>query len=347
MKRSTGLVVVVAATMLIATSSIASSSASLAGKIKVKHRTIGVLDIVRSSPIEQVTEKAINTAAKKLGWTVIAVDAKGDPQVSAKAIQSFVNQHVDAIITLTVEAAAIRGGLTQAKQQGIPTCQATGQTDPSPLWTAQYEENEAQLARTLAQYIVSHNPKAQVGDLRQSFNLVGHSREASMKATFGASASAKIVATTEPSLGDPGSAQKAVADILNAHPEINTIYATMDAWGGPANAAIKAARSSAKVYSFYSSPSNVAALKGNTPYEAVVDTNIQKTALVCIDQFLQKFEKGKKMDPKALAASGGLTYNIVNRANVSQKVKPGASGQFTNAQELAPFFAKWQKEFGK
>jgi len=324
---------------------VSTSMAAVTSKITVKPKTIGVLDIVRSSPIEQVTELAINDAAKKLGWKVIAVDAKGDPQVSAKTIQSFVNQHVDAIITLTVEAAAIRGGLTEAKKAGILTCQATGQTDPSPLWTAQYEENEATLAKTLAEYIIKTNPKAKVADLRQSLNLVGHSRESSMKAVF--APGMNVVATTEPSLGDPGSAQKAVADVLNAHPEIDTVYATMDAWGGPANAAIKAARSKAKVYSFYSSPSNVANLTSDTPYEAVVDTNIQKTALVCMDQFLQVFQLGKKMDPQALVKAGGMIYNIVNRSNVASLVKPGTSGQFTNANELAPFYAKWQKEFGK
>ena len=342
MKKSTGLEIVVVATMLILASTATSSSAELASKFNVKPKTIGVLDIVRSSPIEQVTELAINAAAKKLGWKVIAVDAKGDPQVSAKTIQSFVNQHVDGIITLTVEAAAIRGGLTDAKKQGIPTCQATGQTDPSSLWTAQYEENEAQLATTLANYLIKTNPSAKVADLRQSLNLVGHSREAAMKAVL----KGLVVATTEPSLGDPGSAQKAVADVLNAHPEINSIYATMDAWGGPANAAIKAARSTAKVYSFYTSPSNVAALKGSTPYEAVVDTNIQKTALVCMDQFLQYFQTGKAMDPNALIKAGGLKYNIVNRANVTARVMVGTSGQFTNDNELAPFYAKWKKQFG-
>lgn len=344
MRKSTGLVVVVGTTLLMVTTAISGSSAATTSKSKVKPKTIGVLDIVRSSPIEQVTELAINAAAKKLGWKVIAVDAKGDPQVSAKTIQGFVNQKVDAIITLTVEAAAIRGGLTDAKKQGIPTCQATGQTDPSPLWTAQYEEDETKLATTLAEYILKTNPNAKVADLRQSLNLVGHAREAAMKKVF--STGGLVVATTEPSLGDPGSAQKAVADVLNAHPEIDTIYATMDAWGGPANAAIKAARSKAKVYSFYSSPSNVAALKGDTPYEAVVDTNIQKTALVCLDQFLQYFQFGTAMDKNALVKAGGLTYNIVNRANVNEKVKVGTTGQFTNAQELAPFFAKWKKQFG-
>ena len=304
-----------------------------------------MLDIVRSSPISAVSEDAIQQAARALGWKVIAVDAKGDPNVSAQAIQNFVNQKVDGIITLTVEAAPIRAGLTQAKAQGIPTCQSLGQTTPSPLWSAQYEEDESKLANTLADYIVKTVPSAKVADLKQSLNLVGHRREAAVESTFNGSPSAKIVATTEPSLGDPGTAQKAVADVLNAHPETNVVYATMDAWGDPSNAAIKAAHSNAKVYSFYSSPSNVANLQKNTPYQAVVDDNIQKTALVCLDQILQHLQKGVPMDPNALQKAGGLTYNIVSRQNVNKLVKPGAPDQFTNDSQLAPFLAKWKQEF--
>jgi ribose transport system substrate-binding protein len=335
------------------TSSSASSSASSAGAssstggsgIKVKPETIGMLDIVRSSPISAVSEDAIQQAAKALGWKVIAVDAKGDPNISAQAIQNFVNQKVNGIITLTVEASTIRAGLIQAKQAGIPTCQSLGQTTPSPLWSAQYEENESKLATTLAQYVVKTVPNAKIADLKQSLNLVGHLREGAVQSTFHGVSSAKIVATTEPSLGDPGTAQKAVADVLNANPSVNVVYATMDAWGDPANAAIRAAHSGAKVYSFYSSPSNVANLTKNTPYQAVVDDNIQKTALVCLDQILQHLQKGVAMDPDALQKAGGLTYNIVDRQNVNQLVKPGAPDQFTNDSQVAPFLAKWHKEF--
>ncbi len=327
-------------------SSAASPTPSPSGSgIKVKPATIGMLDIVRSSPISAVSEDAIQQAAKALGWKVIAVDAKGDPNISAQAIQNFVNQKVDGIITLTVEASTIRAGLTQAKQQGIATCQSLGQTTPSPLWSAQYEENESRLAATLAQYIVKTVPNAKIADLKQSLNLVGHLREAAVQATFHGSPSTKIVGTTEPSLGDPGTAQKAVADVLNAHPEINVVYATMDAWGDPSNAAIRAANSNAKVYSFYSSPSNVANLRKNTPYQAVVDDNIQKTALVCLDQILQHLQKGVAMDPNALPKAGGLTYNIVSRQNVNQLVQAGARDQFTNDSQLAPLLAKWRKEF--
>jgi ABC-type sugar transport system substrate-binding protein len=328
-------------------SSGSSTTASGGGGINVKPKTIGVLDIVRSSPISKVSEDAISEAAKQLGWKVIAIDAKGDPAISAQAIQNFVNQKVDGIITLTVEAAPIRAGLTQAKQAGIPTCQSLGQTTPSPLWSAQYEEDELQLAKTLADHIVETQPQAKVAYLKQSLNLVGARRGEAVKQVFDGAPSAKVVATTEPSLGDPGTAQKAVADIINAHPEVNAVYATMDAWGVPANAAIKAARSDAKVYSFYTSPSNVENLRTDTPYAAVVDDNIQKTALVCLDQMVQKLEKGTEFDPDALAKSGDLTYNIVTRDDVDDKVKPGATGQFTNDQELKPFIDKWTKEFPK
>jgi ABC-type sugar transport system substrate-binding protein len=328
-----------------AAASSTSSTAASSGGIKVKPRTIGMLDIVRSSPISAVSEDAIQQAAKALGWKVIAVDAKGDPGISARAITNFVNQKVDGIITLTVEASAIRDGLTQAKAQGIPTCQSLGQTTPSDLWSAQYEEDEHQMAKTLADYIVQTQPTAKVAYLKQSLNLVGARRGQAVKQVFDGAPSAKVVATTEPSLGDPVTAQKSVADLLSAHPEINAVYATMDAWGIPSNAAIRAARSKAKVYSFFTSPSNVDNLKKNTPYEAVVDDNIQKTALVCLDQILQKLEKGTAMDPAALQQSGGLTYNIVDRKNVNEKVKAGATGQFTNETELKPFLDKWKQEF--
>lgn len=321
-----------------------SASPSSGGSgIKVKPETLGILDISRLSPIEALTEAAVDEAAKALGWKVISIDAEANPQKSAQGMTSLVNQHVNGIITLTEEPGPIRAGLVQAKSQGIPVCEATGQVTPSSLYSAQYAENEVRMGQELVDYIAKTIPNARIANLGTTLNLAGVDRQKGLELALAANPSAKVTGTGYPDLSNPvGGTEKTLSDILTAHPDTNAVYAVFDDMAAGAVAAVKTAGSNAKVFTYYASPPNLSLLNSNTPLQALLDVNLQKTALTCVDQFLNKFQKGTPIDPNALEASGGLIYKMVVRSSSGTPV----TDPFPNSAVLAPFLSKWRAEYG-
>lgn len=313
------------------------------GGIKVKPATLGILDISRSSPIESLTEAAIDAAAQALGWKVVSIDAQADPQKSAQGMTSLVNQHVNGIITLTEEPGPIRAGLVQAQSRGIPVCEATGQVTPSPLYAAAYTQNEVTMGRELVDYIAKTIPNARIANLGTTLNLAGVDRQKGLEEAIAANPSAKVTGTGYPDLTNPvGGTEKTLSDILTAHPDTNAVYAVFDDMAAGSVAAVKTAGSKAKVFTYYASPPNLNLLNSNSALQALLDVNLQKTALLCVDQFLNKFQKGTPIDPNALAASGGLIYKMVVRSSSGTPV----SDPFPNSAVLAPFLSKWRAEYG-
>jgi ABC-type sugar transport system substrate-binding protein len=323
---------------------VAGTQAASAGSsaIKVKHETIGVLDITNTAHIELVTEQIIQAAAAKLGWKVIILQGQASPTVSATAMESLVAQHVKGIITMTVEASTITTGLHEAKSAGIPVCEATGQVHISPLYTAQYAENEYLMGYDLGAYIAKTVPNAQIADIATAMNLAGTQREAGLVAAIAKVSTAKIVGTNDPDLTNPfTSTEQGLGSIITANAGTNAVYTAFDMMAQGAVAEVKIANSTAKVYSYFTEPSNLVMLNSNTALQAVEAANTPMTALVCMDQMINKFQKNQPFKANALTTWGGVHYKLVARSTNGTPV----GDAFPNSKLLAPFLKKWAKEY--
>jgi len=317
-----------------------SASASSGGGIKVAPRTIGVDDLARSSPADNSVDTAIEAAGKVLGWKIIAVDAAGSPQKFATTFDAFVTQHVDAILLTSGPTTLASAAMKRAQAAGIPVIGEAGGVGPNPGVAAQYVENETKMAQQLIDYILKQNPKAQIADLTASIITAGATREQELKKAVAASSGAKIVASAEPDLTNPVvTGIKDTTDLLTAHPQINAVWAVFDNFAKAAETALRNQHSSAKLYSFFGTPQNLADLRATTPLVAVSDVDLEHTGLVAIDQLLKHFQSKAAIDPNALLKSP-LTYQVTTKSNIT------ASGPtYPIGADLATFVAKWKQEY--
>jgi ABC-type sugar transport system substrate-binding protein len=327
----------VSASQVANTTSGASGSGS--SKPRVAPRTIAEIELAHASPVGAATDQWIAAAAKVLGWKVIYTDAGGNPATAATAIQSAVNQHVDAIITGSVGANYATQALEQARAEHIPTIMVTSSEPTSSLYTAQYGENETETGQTLARYLAKAVPHATIGALQATVVPAGVERFAALKAALPSGSS--VVATAQPDFTAPvSSAQSAVTDMLTAHPNMNVVWSVFDNFIAGAVPAITNKASDAKVFSFYASPQNLKLLSSSSPLEAVADNQAPKTGVVAIDQLLYYFQHHTPINRNALSHYP-LTYKVYTRSNL-----PAGGGQvWSDAAMLAPFVAKWRHDF--
>lgn len=311
-----------------------------AANIKVSPRTIGVVNLIRSSPGEDKTDRFLEAVAPALGWNIEIVDGGGDPNKMATAAQTFVNKGVDALITTSVDAAAIRKGLTEAKSKGIPAIGIEGGTTPSDLFAAQYEEDESELARQLALYMKETIKDPQIANLTTAIAYSGVLRDEALKEVF----PTEIVAEAEVDQTNPVvDTQAKLTSMFTAHPDINAVWPVYDNMSQAAAKTIEQKNSEAKLYSFFTSPANVKLFREESPLVAVSDVDLQHTAGVAIDQLLAYFEENTPIDPNALEKNP-LTYEVVTRENVEEKLG-NKNTLFPNSTILKPFLSEWEEKY--
>src|SRR5271165_4090762 len=315
----------------------ASGAAASSREVCASPKKVGFVDIFASSPIEHQMDQMAATIVSDLGWQMHFVDAQANYATMQQAVTSFVNEHDELIIVASSDAAPIRQSLQAAKAAGVPVVEVGGgNLDPEHLFTARYNENETLLGQLLGAYIVKTVPNAKIGDLASTINYSGAAREAGLRAAVAASGGKAAIAADQQVDGGnivPSTTQ-VLTDMLTAHPDINAVFAALDPSAVPAASAIHSKGSSAKLFTNFATPSNLNLIqKGQLA--AVVDDNLPLTVAVTFDQFLSHVKTAAAFNPNAVAGAGGLGYRIVSTPNTV----------YSNDTTLAPFLAKWKKEF--
>jgi ABC-type sugar transport system substrate-binding protein len=325
-----------------------SSSASSSG-IKVKHKSVTVLDTAGASEAEHELKTLIEEATKQLGWSFKYIDGQGDPQKITAGAQSVVTEKPDAFISLSVEASQIKPQLEAMKAAGIDTCQAGGDQKPDALWSTQANENDQKIGELAGEAIAKSTAEPKVIILANPQNFSGIIREEGMKkALMANNPKSKIVFRQVIEFANPaGSAQKAVEDGLSKNPDTTSIYAVFDFSEQPALNVIKSTGSKAQLYGTYTGATTTPQLRDpSSPLAAVSDASSFRTGLACLDIFLKKYQKNEPITHAAgEKARNEITYDIVNKQNVEKLVPKPQIEQFDRAKLLAPFVEKWKSEY--
>lgn len=312
------------------------------GEISVEPKTIGVVSLGLGSPIANAHVDIIRSAGEALGWEILVADGAYDPAKIGAAVQSYVDRRVDAIITESSEASAMRSGLTAAQREDIPVIGTTGGVLPSDLFTALYTEDETQMGKLGGEAILEAVEDPKVLNLKVSAASSGVARDEALKQTLPDGA---IVSEHDIDLGNPvASTQRAVDAALSQNPDINMIYAVYDTLLQPMETTVRRNESDAKAVSYFATPDNIERLtSASNPLVAAVSNDLAKTGAVAIDQLVAHFEKGAPIDPDALEKNP-LTYTVLTKDNVEEKLE-GKSELFPNEEILAPFLERWKQEY--
>ncbi len=141
---------------------ILSSTIAASARDELKPRKIGVIIITLQSESLARWTAHIQAAAAKLNWQVIVKDGVNNPAVLATALPELLNEGVDAVLTMAVDATLISEGLTAAKAKNVPVIATSVDVTPAgkSLFSAVYAPDSYGLGVSLADYILKKNPKA-------------------------------------------------------------------------------------------------------------------------------------------------------------------------------------------
>jgi ABC-type sugar transport system substrate-binding protein len=281
------------------------AAASAGPKVALPKETIGLVDIVGASSADQALEQSVKQAAQLLGWSYKSVDAQGDPAKMNGGVLSFVNQHVNAIVTIAIQPQAARQGLAAAKAAGIPTIQIGGTLPPSDLYTASYEQNEGAMTDLAAQYMVDRmHFTGDVGFFTNNAVYGFKARQAAFDAVLSLYPGIHIVATHELDLTNLGpDAQSATVAMLQAHPSIKAIWVMADPAFIPALDGVRQAGHDSKTFvmGWTAYPPYGKALVNDPAAGALPHAYSENTGWVAMDQLASHFAKHTAIDPEAVA----------------------------------------------
>ena len=85
----------------------------------VKDATIAVVPCPLALSVCQTALADATAAAEAIGWKVIAIDSKGDPAVTQKAVEAAINRDVSCVLTIGSPSRDIRGQIQRGKEKGI------------------------------------------------------------------------------------------------------------------------------------------------------------------------------------------------------------------------------------
>jgi ribose transport system substrate-binding protein len=110
-------------------------------------------------------DDGVKAAAKVLGWRVLSVDAKGNPDTANQAIQQAIDQKADGIVVGALDPALIKEAIAKARKAGIPVVDPVAAREPSPTGiNHDIKIHGDKQGKLLGAYIaVASGGKAQVG----------------------------------------------------------------------------------------------------------------------------------------------------------------------------------------
>jgi ribose transport system substrate-binding protein len=308
---------------------------------KVPKETIGLVNVQGTSPAAQVCQEAFVKAADSLGWSVKTADAQGDPAKMAADVSAMVTQHVNAVVTVSIEPSAAAQGLAQAKAQHIPALTFCGAVtnNGAPLYAANYAPNDAAISATVTRYMIDQmGGKGQV--VAQFYSPINAlARRDAVAETMIKQAGMTLAATHQVDFTNPvQDTQQSTLDMLRAHPEARAVLVDQDFEFTAAVQAVKQAGIDAKVYGMYGGDPAFQALRQGGPAAAIAESNPEASGWTVADQLLKFFVNHKPIDPLA-----GYDHPYPVTLVTAGNVPPGPEANlFTDYGPL--YLAQWKAE---
>jgi len=324
-----------------------STGGSGGGKQEVPSATVGWVDATLEGSYQQRIHEAGEAAVEHVGWKMETTDTRGDPAAAARAVSSYVNSGVQAIIMSSITPATARAGLLQAKEKGIPVILVGGEVEgfPEPALdlNAYYGENEVELSEPLIELMTEElKPGDEVGILYTTLLKSGSARKEAVEEKLEENG-IKVADALETEFDFQGG-QANAATMLQQHPNLAAIVPVYDLWTAATVAAIKQAGAQGKVsvYSFYADAVNVPLMRKNpTIVKGLTDGNMIEAPLIAVEQLLQVLT-GQEEEAEPDAAEGVFEYEAITQKNLP----PGnQNGPVSLAEAEKPFFSQWDGEY--
>lgn len=193
----------------------------------VTTKTIGVSLLTRTHQFYRDLEEGLNTAAQQQGYKLNLVTGEWDIGRQISQIEDFVTQKVDAIIVCPVDSRGIGKGIKTANAAGIPVFTADIAALEGEVVCHIASDNIAG-GKLAGDYLAKMlNGKGQVAIINQPIVTSTLDRVQGFREALAAYPEIKIVKDVNGD-GVRDRALQATADVLQAEPELNAIFAIND-----------------------------------------------------------------------------------------------------------------------
>jgi ribose transport system substrate-binding protein len=253
-------------------------------------------------------------AASILRWKTKQIDGKGDPTAQNNAIREAIALHVDGVYEVSIDPHIIAGSIAAAKAARIPViagATGTGAVGGLVHEVSLYGEQEGVLlgvaivARTNGQAHVAIFNDSEFGTVVQ--------RVQGTQQVLAKCPTCKVVVNQDipvTSLGQPLIAR--VRSVLQAHPDINVIWAPYDAAASDMVTAVHEAGMAGKVWvgSFNGLPQNLDFIRNGNVQEVDIGEALTWEGWAGVDAFIRLFT-GHNPD-----VNDGVPHQILVKENL-------------------------------
>jgi ABC-type sugar transport system substrate-binding protein len=238
--------------------------------------TIGVSHQSLGFPYAVALQNGELKAAKELGVKTVDLDAHNNTLTQANDIDKLIAQHVDGIVIDPADSIAAQDWADKAKAAGIPIASmGVFVGDPKkhlPPWvypalTALADRDDIEQAYAIGKIAVADNPnggKITIVEGLPGFAAVLFRTQGFEKALKESGKTFEVV-SKQAGNWDPERAHQICQDALQAHPDVTIMFVHDQAMGQGCLAAVKSAKSKAKIYTLDSSKSVEALIKEGEP----------------------------------------------------------------------------------
>jgi ABC-type sugar transport system substrate-binding protein len=306
---------------------------------ELKPRKIGVLVITLQSESLARWSAQIQAAAAKLNWQVIVKDGQNNPAVVASALPELVDEGVDAVITMALDAPLMTEGLKMAKAKNIPVIATSVDVAPAgkELFTANYAPDSYVFGTAIVEYLLKKTPH--VDTVGQDVSIVY--------------AADRLLVGAKDALAKGGGTMEAIADVdvtnlvtsftqtatdlALGHPKATVLITCCDFSPLIDLPALKAAnRTDMLITARYDNDTSLQAIRAGAP--VIIATNHSSLCnLEALDALAAYFAK-KEPIPAQMKDIGET--RVIDKANV-----PAQGSVWSFDADLAAYADRWSKAY--
>lgn len=261
-------------------------------------KTIALVPPAMISPYYKAVIAGAEEAAGELGYElkILAPESESDYAQQVQIVEDMITQGVDGIAICAINSDAIVTGVKKANEAGIPVIMFNGDgelSDGQVEAYVSYDQYEAgqkvcefaaeNLGEELKVAIIEGLPSSQSTDRMGGFVDTAAEKYPGIE-----------VVANQPGDWEREAGMNAAANMLQANPDIDLIYALCDESALGAVQAVKEANSSAKVIGFDGNPNAVASILAGELY-ATISGNGSGTGYQCVETLDQIF-KGETVE---------------------------------------------------
>lgn len=220
---------------------VGASLLAFAGVAAAAGKKIAMVQINQEALFFTQMDQGAQAAAKAAGVELAIFNSNNDPSAQNSAIETYIQQKVDAILVVAIDVNGIKPAITEAKKAGIPvvTIDAIVDGDNAVQVGVDNKKVGEDIGKYTANYIKTNlGGKATIGVVGALNSFIQNVRLDGFKAGIASVPGAKIVSTVD-GQNVQDTAQTAAENLISANPNLQIVYAT----GEPALIGLVAATS--------------------------------------------------------------------------------------------------------